>query len=116
LPPDFGVIRVDREHKRLFLEGTKSSVVSESKIASYLNKLGRVIEVCEPSWKSTWSVSFFANPKLAGYKTDDALLEAVESGDWGEAYVAEYDRVTQLFTVFPSDSKKRRTTHIILSR
>lgn len=116
LPQDFRVVRVDREGKRLFLEGSESSVASQVKIASYLKQLDRVIEVCEPSWKATWSVSFFTTPKLAGYKTDTTLLEAVENGDWGKAYIAEYDRVTQLLTIFPQDSQKRQTRQVILSR
>jgi hypothetical protein len=116
LPPDFPVIRVDRLSKRLFLQGSEIGVASQAKIASYLRKLDRAIEDCEPSWKAGWPVSFFTNPKLAGYKTDTALSEAVENGDWGRAYVAEYDRSTKVLTIFPLDSQNRQTRQVIVGR
>jgi hypothetical protein len=116
LPPDFRFIRVDRESKRLFLEGSETDVVSTVKTEGYLRRLNRIIEVCQPSWKGSWSVSFFADPKLAGYKTDAALLEAVQNGDWSRAYIAEYDRADQRLTVFPQDPQKRKTKQVIVAR
>jgi hypothetical protein len=118
LPPGFPVVRVDRENKRLFLQSSEKSVsvASQVKIASYLKKLDRAINDCEPSWKAGWSVSFFTDPKLAGYKTDTALSEAVENGDWGRAYIAEYDRSTQVLTIFPLDSQKRQTRQVNVGR
>lgn len=116
LPQDFHVERVDKQGKRLFVEGPENSFASKTKIASYLKKLDEVIERCEPSWKASWSVSFFSDPKLAGYKTDSELQGAVENGDWGRAYIAEYDRSTQILTIFPLDPAKRRTSQVIVSR
>jgi hypothetical protein len=116
LPPEFRLIRVDRDGKRLFLEGSETDVVSTLKIDGYLRKLNRIIEVCEPSWKGSWSVSFFADPKLAGYKTDAALLGAVQDGEWSRAYVAEYDRADQRLTVFPQDGQKRKSKQVIVAR
>jgi hypothetical protein len=116
LPPEFPVVRVDRQSKRLFLQGSGESVASQAKIDSYLKKLDRAIDNCEPSWKTAWSVSFFSNPKLAGYKTDTALSEAVENGDWGNAYVAEYDRSTQVLTIFPVYPQKRQMRKVIVGR
>lgn len=112
-PDDLRVIRSDDRNKRLFVEGTETEVAS-AKMTHYLSRLNRVIERCEPSWEGKWSASFFSDRKLAGYKTDSVLSKAVESGDWGRAYVAEYDRETQVLTILPLDPGKRRTRHISL--
>ncbi len=115
-PQDFHLLRVDKQNKRLFIEGTETSVIERARIDSYLEKLDQAIGTCEPSWTATWSLSVFSNPKLAGYKTDSTLAGAVENGDWGRAYVAEYDRSTQLLTIFPLDSGKRRTRQVTVSQ
>jgi hypothetical protein len=108
---DLRVIRSDDRNKRLFVESTETEVAS-AKMTHYLSRLNRVIERCEPSWQGKWSASFFSDHKLAGYKTDSVLSNAVESGDWGRAYVAEYDRETQILTILPLDPGKRRTRHM----
>jgi hypothetical protein len=114
-PQDFRVLRVDRQNKRLFVEGNEADVSSQNRIDSYLRNLDRVIATCEPSWKANWSLSVFSNPKLAGYKSDGELSTAVENGNWGRAYVAEYDRSTQVLTILPVDSRKRRTRKVIIN-
>jgi hypothetical protein len=114
-PQDFRVIRPDDTNKRLFIEATENQIDSVKKMASYLQRLDRAIEQCEPSWKGKWSASFFSDPKLAGYKTETALSHAVESGDWGKAYVGEYDRETEVLTILPLDSAKRRTRRISIA-
>ena len=113
-PQDFHVVKSDNTSKRLFIEATEAQVASIKKMASFLQRLDRIIEHCEPSWKGKWSASFFSDPKLAGYKTESALSPAVESGDWGKAYVAEYDRKTEILTILPLDSAKRRTRRYVL--
>jgi hypothetical protein len=80
-------------------------------VLAYLNKTP-----CEPSWKGIWSASFFSVPHFAGYKTDSDISEAVKNGQWGRAYVGEFDRSTQILTILPLDSAKRRTEKLILKR
>jgi hypothetical protein len=116
LPPGFPLVKADRQGKRLFLEASENAVRSQATVAAYLIKLGRVLRDCEPSWNDNWSASFFLDPKLAGYKTDTSLAPTVENGDWGKAYIAEYDRVTQTLTIFPLDPQKRQTRKVIVSR
>ncbi|SRR5260370_20289766 len=115
-PQDFHLLRVDKQNKRLFVEGSETSVNSQTTIDSYLRKLDRVITMCDPSWTADWSLSVFSNPKLTGYKTDSELSAAVENGDWGRAYIAEYDRSTQVLTILPLDSKNRRTRKVVVSQ
>jgi hypothetical protein len=115
-PEDFRLIRVDKQNKRLFIEATETSVTSRAKIDSYLRKLDKAIANCEPSWTASWSLSVFSDPKLAGYKSDSELSGAVENGDWGKAYIAEYDRSAQVLTILPLDPGKRRTRQVIVSR
>jgi len=51
-----------------------------------------------------------------GYKTDDDISEVVKNGQWGKAYAGEFDRKTQILTILPLDSAKRRTEKLIVSR
>lgn len=116
LPEGFPVVRVDESAKRLFVVGTESGVTSETVIATFLKRLSRALEQCKPTWKGSWSVSFFSDVKLAGYKTDLEHSGALESGDWGRAYIAEYDRGDQVLTIFPLDPTKRRTRRVTVSQ
>lgn len=114
-PQGFHVIKPDDTNKKLFIEATEAQVTSVEKMASYLGRLDRAIEQCEPSWKGKWSASFFSDPKVAGYKTETALSHSVASGDWSKAYIGEYDRETQVLTILPLDSAKRRTRRISIA-
>jgi hypothetical protein len=116
LPPDLYVIRLDKLGKRFFLEGSESYFSLRSKVTSQLKRLDAIVEACEPSWKGIWSASFFLVPSFAGYKTDSDISEAVKNGQWGRAYVGEFDRSTQILTILPLDSAKRRTEKLIVSR
>ncbi len=116
LPPDLYVIRLDKQGKRFFLEGSESYFSLRSKVTLQLKRLDAIVEACEPSWKGIWSASFFLVPSFAGYKTDNDISEAVKNGQWGRAYVGEFDRSTQILTILPLDSAKRRTEKLILSR
>jgi hypothetical protein len=113
LPQDFRIVRIDERSKRLFLEGTEADVAPQRKIDAFLQKLDRAIGTCEPSWKISWSVSFFADPRLTGYKTDFSGVEVIA---WAKAYIAEYDRSTEVLTVRPLDTTKRRTRRVIVDR
>jgi hypothetical protein len=115
-PPDLYFIRSDRRNQRFFLEGSESYLLSRSRVTSQLRRLDAIVEACEPSWKGTWSASFFLIPSFAGYKTDSDISEAVQNGQWGRAYVGEFDRSTQILTILPLDSAKRRTEKLIVSR
>jgi hypothetical protein len=96
------------------LEGTEATIVSQRKVDSFLKRLDKAIEDCTPSWRGSWSASFFSDPKLAGYKTE--FSEGVELGSWAKVYVAEYDRSTQILTVLPMSKSKRRTRRVIVDR
>ena len=115
-PPDLNFIRSDRRNQRFFLEGSESYLLSRSRITSQLRRLDAIVQACDPSWKGTWSASFFLIPSFAGYKTDSDISEAVQNGQWGRAYVGEFDRSTQILTILPLDSAKRRTEKLIVSR
>jgi len=116
LPPDLYVIRLDKQGKRFFLVGSESYFSLRSKVTSQLKRLDAIVETFEPSWKGIWSAGFFLVPSFAGYKTDSDISEAVKNGQWGGAYVGEFDRSTQILTVLPLDSARRRTEKLIVSR
>jgi hypothetical protein len=116
LPPDLYVIRLDKQGKRFFLLGSESYFSLRSKVTSQLKRLDAIVETCEASWKGTWSASFFLIPSFAGYKTDSDISEAVQNGQWGRAYVGEFERSTQILTILPLDPAKRRTEKLIVSR
>ena len=113
LPKDFRFIRVDTQGKRLFLEGTEANVASRRKVDSFLKGLDKAIGDCMPSWRGSWSASFFSDPELAGYKTE--FSEGAELGSWAMAYVAEYDRSTEILTVLPLEKTKIRTRRVIVN-
>ncbi len=116
LPPDLYIIRVDKQGKRFFLEGTEYYLSWRSNITSQLRKLDAIVDACEPPWKGTWSASFFSVTSFAGYETDSDISDAFKSGQWGKAYVGEFDRSTQILTILPLDSAKRRTEKLLIAR
>jgi hypothetical protein len=111
-PKELRVIRIDEHGQRIFLEANESTVSNLPKIKSIIDRLDQIVERCEPSWKSQWSASFFSDAKLAGYKTDGKIQGAVANGDWGRAYVAEYDRKRETLTTHPLDPKRLKTTRV----
>ena len=116
LPPDLYIIRLDKQAKRFFLEASEAYLSLRSDLKSRLKGLDAFVQRCEPSWRGTWSASFFSVSRLATYKTDRDVSEAVKNGEWGKAYVGEFDRNTQILTILPLDSAKRRTEKLIVSR
>lgn len=116
LPWDLYIIRLDTRAKRFFLVGTEPYLSLHSDVKSRLKRLDAFVQKCEPSWKGIWSASFFSIEKFAGYKTDSDVSEAVKNGEWGKAYVGEFDRNTQILTVLPLDSAKRRMEKLTVNR
>ena len=116
LPPNLYVIRLDKQAKRFFLEGSESYLSLRSEVKSRLRGLDAFVKRCEPSWSGIWSASFFSVGRFAGYKTDNDISEAVKNGQWGKAYAGEFDRETQILTILPLDSAKRRTEKLIVSQ
>jgi hypothetical protein len=116
VPPDLYIIRLDKQAKRFFLEASEAYLSLRSEVKSRLKGLDAFVQRCEPSWSGIWSASFFSVPRFAGYKTDDDISEVVKNGQWGKAYAGEFDRKTQILTILPLDSAKRRTEKLIVSR
>jgi hypothetical protein len=113
-PPEFPVLRVDRLNRKLFLQKSGEDLLTPERVDSYLRKLARVIEECEPSWKENWSVSFISGATPAGRSIPDGLAEADKNGDHSAVYLAEYDRSTQVLTTLPMNSRKRQTRQVIV--
>jgi hypothetical protein len=116
VPPDLYIIRSDKQSKRFFLEASEAYLSLRSEVKSRLKGLDAFVQRCEPSWRGIWSASFFSVPRFAAYKTDPDVSEAVKNGEWGKAYVGEFDRNTQILTILPLDSAKRQTEKLIVSR
>lgn len=116
LPPDLYVIRLDKQAQRFFLEASEAYLSLRSEVKSRLKHLDAFVQRCEPSWNGAWSASFFSVARFAGYKTDPDISDVVKNGQWGKAYVGEFERNTQVLTILPLDPAKRRTEKLVVSR
>ena len=114
LPPAIYAIKVDKQSQRFFLGGTDSYLSLRSRVTAQLKTLDAIVNACQPSWKGTWSASFFSDQNLAGYKTDNDVQQAVKDGRWFYSYVGEFDRKTSILTISPLDSWRRRTEQLNL--
>jgi hypothetical protein len=62
---------------------------------------------CHPGWSPQWSLSFFSSKRYAGYRDEQPLRPYVVSGEWMNAYVAEYDHAARKLVRFPVHPEKR---------
>lgn len=89
-------IRLDTRQKRFFL--TLPSVDRDS-VQSVITALD--ICLAKHEWSRVWSLSVFADRRLARYKDDPQLVPKHKRQQWEHNYLAEYDRTTQIMTLNP---------------
>jgi len=100
------IVRVDDRSERIFVIAQADQINTATKARRLLLSLQASLKQCRPGWGRTWSVSFFSDPKYAGYKSDDSMAPFVRDGSWFEAYLAEYERQTQKLIMNPADRKR----------
>jgi hypothetical protein len=102
------IIRIDDRNERIFVIAQVNQINSTAKARKLLLSLQVSLKQCRPGWGRTWSVSFFSDPKYAGYKSDDNMAAFVASGNWSKAYLGEYERQTQRLIMNPAEREKIR--------
>ena len=100
------IVRIDDRNERLFVIAQVNQINTPAKARRLLLSLQASVKECRPGWGRTWSVSFFSDPKYAGYKHDDNMAPFVRDGSWSKAYVGEYERQTLKLIMNPADHER----------
>lgn len=101
------VARVDVRNQRLFVEASAAQVVDSTVVNRLILDSAEFIARCHAGWSPQWSLSFFSNKKYAGYRDEQPLRPYVVSGEWMNAYVAEYDHAARKLVRYPVHPEKR---------
>lgn len=108
------IVRIDDRNERIFVVTKIDQVNTTAKARKLLIPLQASLKQCRPSWGRTWAVSFFSDPKYAGYKSDEKIAALVANGSWGKAYLGEYERQTQRLILNPAERDKIRFLRVPL--
>ena len=100
------IVRIDDRNERIFVIAQESQINTTAKARKLLLLLQTSLKQCRPSWGKTWAVSFFADPKYAGYKSDENVAALVANGTWAKAYLGEYERLTQRLVLNPAERER----------
>jgi len=101
------LVKVDYEHKRIFV-AIKSAKQAELK--AMIQKFESCFDNHE--WSNQWSLSVFANKRIAGYKDEPNIIPFHKNNEWAKGYLAEYYSLTRTLTLAPATSPK----YIIIPR
>lgn len=90
------IAKVHYKQRRFFIVKDKVDVET-------LTPLIKEIQNClaKHEWSKKWSLSIFAEKKLAGYKDEPAIIPFHTDEQWAKGYLAEYDSETGILTLFP---------------
>lgn len=83
------LVSLDADNRRVFAVYDDDASTRDAAIAARL----RLMTICFPEssgWLGNWSASFFADRKYADYKDAESVRAFVISGEWEQAYLAEY--------------------------
>ena len=100
------IVRIDDRNERIFVIAHFEQINSGAKARKLLLPLQASLKQCRPNWGRTWAVSFFSDPKYAGYKSDDNIAALVANGSWAKAYLGEYERQTQRLILNPAERER----------
>lgn len=104
--------KVDAQAHRMFIGGQDS--LDPEDADAEIKDLSAYVRKCYPDWGNHWSLSFFRDRKLAGYKDEPQLASAVADGSWEKSYVAEYTNETGQLVLTPL-LKSRQTISLFSS-
>lgn len=95
------IAKVHYKQRRFFIVRNKVDIET-------LAPLIKEIQNClaKHEWSNKWSLSVFAEKKLAGYKDEPAIIPFHADNQWAKGYFAEYDSKTRTLTLFPVVSPK----------
>lgn len=96
------IVRIDDRNERIFVIAQESQINTTARARKLLLLLQASLKQCRPGWGETWAVSFFTDPKYAGYKSDENVAALVANGTWARAYLGEYERLTQRLILNPA--------------
>lgn len=100
------IVRIDDRNERIFVIAQESQINTTAKARKLLLPLQASLKQCRPNWGKTWAVSFFTDPKYAGYKSDENVAALVANGTWTKAYLGEYERLTQRLILNPAQHER----------
>ena len=100
------IVQIDERNERAFVVTSPDKINTVTKARKVLLAVQETLKQCRPKWGNTWSVSFFSDPKYAGYKHEDNMKPFVRDGSWSSAYLGEYERVEGKLTLHPADPKR----------
>ena len=94
------LVRTDGDNHRIFLTWTSATTPDRDGLVALLRRAESCMEA-DPQWAEQYSISVFSAAKYAGYMTEERILPLVKSGEWEQAYLAEFDRATGILTFSP---------------
>lgn len=100
------VVSLDAANHRAFVVYEGDAAQSDSTIISRLRRMAG----CFPetsSWHEDWSASFFSEHKFADYKDAEAVRPFVITGEWAQAYLAEYNHADHQVIFDPVTAPRR---------
>jgi len=109
------IVRIDDRNERIFVIAQANQINTTAKARKLLLPLQASLKQCRPGWGRTWAVSFFSDPKYAGYKSEDNLAALVANGSWAKAYLGEYERQTQRLILNPAERERIKFLRVPLS-
>ena len=108
------IVRIDDRNERIFVIAQESQINTTAKARKLLLPLQAFLKQCRPNWGRTWAVSFFSDPKYAGYKSDENVAALVANGSWAKAYLGEYERLTQRLILNPAERERIKFLRVSL--
>ena len=108
------IVRIDDRNERIFVIVRVDQINTTAKAQKVLLTLQGSLRQCRTDWGKDWAVSFFSDPKYAGYKSDDNMAAFVANGRWAKAYLAEYERLTQRLILNPAEHGRIRFLRVHL--
>ena len=100
------IVRIDDRNERIFVVVQEGQINTSAKARKLLLTLQVSLKQCRPDWGRAWAVSFFSDPKYAGYKSDENMAALVANGSWAKAFLAEYERQTQRLILNPAERER----------
>jgi hypothetical protein len=108
------IVRIDDRNERIFVIARVDQINTSAKARKLLLPLQAYLKQCRPNWGRMWAVSFFSDPKYAGYKSDENIATLVANGSWAKAYLAEYERLTQRLILNPAERERIKFLRVSL--
>jgi hypothetical protein len=108
------IVRIDDRNVRIFVIAQANQINTTAKARKLLLPLQASLKQCRPGWGRTWAVSFFSDPKYAGYKSEDKMAALVANGSWAKAYLGEYERQTQRLILNPAERERIKFLRVSL--